>query len=326
MTHALALFTLSGTTDFAKRVSVRLETPIYAVEERNFEDGEHKIRPLVPVEGTDAYVVHGLHGDDVQTVNDKLCRLLFLINTLKDHGAARVTAVLPYLCYARKDRRTQPFDPVTSRYVAALFEAMGTDRVLAVEVHNVAAFENSFRCPTKHIETADLFAAHFTPMAKNEELVVVSPDSGGVKRAELFRRALERKLVQPVDNAFVEKHRGGGVVTGGALVGGVEGKTVVIVDDLISTGNTLLRAARACRAAGARHVFAAAAHGLFIGGATDLFASNDFSGIVIANTVPFNNNIGPAAQARLTVLDSTGIVADAIAELHRLSSARHGQC
>ena len=311
-THPLALFTLAGTDDYAKRLAARLATPLSPLEERSFEDGEHKIRPLVPVDGADAYVIHALHGDGTQTVNDKLCRLLFLIATLKDHGAARVTAVLPYLCYARKDRRTQPHDPVTSRYVAAMFEAIGTDRVMAIEVHNAAAFENAFRCPTRHIETAALFAEHFAPMAKRGSIVAVSPDAGGVKRVELFRRALERKSAQAIDNAFVEKYRSGGVVTGGALVGGVNGKTAIIFDDLISTGNTLLRAARACRAAGAGRVFAAAAHGLFTGAASDLIASGDLDGLVTADTVPIPDRIRSPAGDRLTVLDTTALVAAAI--------------
>jgi ribose-phosphate pyrophosphokinase len=310
--HPLALFTLAGTAGYARRLAAQLETELSPLEERSFEDGEHKIRPLVPVEGHDAYVIHALHGDAAETVNDKLCRLLFLISTLKDHGAARVTAVLPYLCYARKDRRTQPHDPVTSRYVAALFEAADTDRVIAIEVHNIAAFENSFRVPTRHIATADLFAGHFAAIARKEKIVAVSPDAGGVKRVELFRRALERLSEQTVDNAFVEKYRGGGVVTGGALVGGVEGRTAIILDDLISTGNTLLRAAKACRAAGARRVFGAAAHGLFTGGAAELFTSDAFDGLVIADTVPLAEAIPQLARDRLTVLDSTALVADAI--------------
>ena len=310
--HPLALFALTGTVGYAERLSARLKTPLSRIEERSFEDGEHKIRPLVEVEGVDAYVIHALHGDKTHTVNDKLCRLLFLIGTLKDHGAARVTAVLPYLCYARKDRRTQPYDPVTQRYVAALFESVGTDRVVVVEVHNVAAFENAFRYPTRHIETAELFAEHFAPLARKDKIIAISPDAGGVKRVEQFRRALERKSGQPIDNGFVEKYRSGGLVTGGALIGSVEGKTAIILDDLISTGNTLLRAAQACRAAGARRVFGAAAHGLFTGGAVDLFASPDFDGLVIADTVPVPETISQSARDGLTVLDSTALVAAAI--------------
>lgn len=311
----LGLFTLAGSEGYAGRVATRLESSLIPVEERSFEDGEHKVRPLAPVEGKDAYVIHALHGGGGQSVNDKLCRLLFLIGALKDHGAARVTAVLPYLCYARKDRRTKPYDPVTSRYVAALFEAVGTDRVAAIEVHNPAAYDNSFRCPALHIDTAGLFARHFVPLAKDEAIAVVSPDAGGVKRVELFRLELERLSGRSIDNAFVEKYRSGGVVTGGALVGRVEGRTTVILDDLISTGGTLLRAAKACRAGGARRVFAAAAHGLFVGGAAELFASRDLDGLVVADTVPLPDVLPSESRAKLTVLDSTPLVADAIAAM-----------
>src|ERR1019366_8766802 len=127
-------------------------------------DGEHKARPLHDVRGHDAFVLHSLHGDPTQSANDKLCRLLFFCGALKDAGAAQVTAVTPYLCYQRKDRRTKPRDPIITRYVAALFEAMRIDRVVTLEVHNLAAFENAFRCPTWHIESAPLLAAHFAPL------------------------------------------------------------------------------------------------------------------------------------------------------------------
>lgn len=108
-------------------------------EERAFEDGEHKIRRLVSVRGADVYVVQSLHDGPEETVNGKLCRLLFFIGALRDAGAGRVTAIAPYLCYARKDGRTKPRDPVMTRYVAMLFEAVGVDRVVTVDVHNPAA-------------------------------------------------------------------------------------------------------------------------------------------------------------------------------------------
>jgi ribose-phosphate pyrophosphokinase len=313
----IALFSLTGSIDYAKRVAARLETPLSGVEERAFEDGEHKIRPLVSVEGQDAFVLHALHSDDAQSVNDKLCRLLFFIATLQDHGAVRVTAVLPYLCYARKDRRTQPHDPVTSRYVAALFEAVGTDRVLAVEVHNEAAFENGFRCPTTHLSTAELFAGHFARIAKGQELIVVSPDAGGVKRAERFRRALQQVTGQQIDSGFVEKYRSGGVVSGGALVGSVAGKTVILLDDLISTGTTLLRAAAACRAAKAAHVYGAATHAVFPRSGTDFLSRAEFDGLVVTDTVPLPEAMRETATKKLTILDTSALLAEAIAQTHR---------
>ena len=105
----------------------------------------------------DVYVVQSLHGGPSESANDKLCRLLFFIGALKDAGAARVTAVVPYLCYARKDRRTKPHDPVITRYVAGLFEAVGADRVVTLDVHNPVAFENAFRCRTITATAAPLF-------------------------------------------------------------------------------------------------------------------------------------------------------------------------
>ena len=150
--HELMLFALGASREFGARVAAALDMPLAAHEERAFEDGEHKWRPLVSVRGRDVFVVHSLYGDDAESANDKLCRLLFFIGALKDAAAARVTALVPYLCYARKDRKTKPRDPVTTRYLAALFEAVGTDGIVTLDVHNLAAYQNAFRCRTEHLE------------------------------------------------------------------------------------------------------------------------------------------------------------------------------
>jgi ribose-phosphate pyrophosphokinase len=312
----LSLFGLQGSRDFAEHVANRLEVPLAPHEERAFEDGEHKARSLQNVAGHDVFVMHTLHGDDSGSVNDRLCRLLFFCGALKDAGAYSVTAVVPYLCYARKERRTKPNDPITTRYVAAMFEAVGIDRMIAVEVHNVAAFENAFRCPTRHIECAPLLAAHFAPRLDGRPVVAVSPDAGGAKRVERFRQELQELTGREVDSAYMEKHRSGGVVSGGLLAGDVDGKVAIIVDDLISTGGTLVRAATACRAAGATAVFAAAAHGLFMGGAPELFATPAIDGIAVTNTVPPFRVPPEAAAKRLSVVDAGDAVARAIVDSH----------
>ena len=125
---AISVFSLNSGRGFGERVASALRTSLSAHEERDFEDGEHKSRPLVSVRGRDVFVVQSLHGEPGQGVNDKLCRLLFFLGALADASAERVTAVIPYLCYARKDRKTKPRDPVTTRYVARLFEAVGVER------------------------------------------------------------------------------------------------------------------------------------------------------------------------------------------------------
>ncbi|PPQ27897.1 ribose-phosphate diphosphokinase [Rhodopila globiformis] len=315
----LSFFGLQGSRDIAERIATRLEVPLARHEERSFEDGEHKTRALEQVRGHDVFVLHALYGEPAQSGNDKLCRLLFFCGALKDAGAARVTAITPYLCYARKDRRTKPNDPVTTRYLAGLFEAVGFDALIALEVHNVAAIENAFRMPFWHIETAPLFASHFAAALRNQSpgqpVVVVSPDAGGAKRAEQLRQSLEPMLHADVGSATMEKFRSGGVVSGGLLAGEVRGKVAVIVDDLISTGGTLVRAAEACRAAGATRVLAAAAHGLFIDGAPELFATPAIDGITVTNTVP-PFRLAAEAALRLTVLDVSDAVARAIAACH----------
>ena len=224
------------------------------------EDGEHKLRPLVDPRGDDAYVVCSLHGGPQDSPHDKLCRLLLFMATLREHGAARVTAVVPYLAYARKDRQTQPLDPVTLRYVAQLFEAVGTDQVMVLEAHNVAAFQNAFRCPTVHLQAHRAFDALVPELSGDGPLAVASPDPGGVKRALLWREALEARLARPVHFAMVDKRRSLGLVSSGHLVAGdVEGATVLLLDDLIASGETMLGAATALRHAGAKEVVALAA-------------------------------------------------------------------
>ena len=314
--NALMLFTLAGSRDFAEKVARHLAVSLSAHEERDFEDGEHKSRPLVNVRGRDVFVIHSLHGEPGQSPNDKLCRLLFFIGALKDASAASVTAIIPYLAYARKDRKSQARDPVTTRYVASMFEAVGADRVVTLDVHNLAAFQNAFRCRTDHLEANKLFIGHFAPLFRDQELVVVSPDAGGIKRAEQFRLGLARALGRPVDAAFAEKHRSEGVVSGELLVGEVKGRTAIIIDDLISSGGTIARTAKACRQLGANAVYAAASHGLFAANANATLADPAVERIVVTDTVP-PFRLNDAMRRKVDVLDSSPLFAGAIRSIHR---------
>lgn len=152
----LKLFALSGSEELGASIAAHLGSRLAAYEEREFEDGEHKIR---------------------QSSNDKLCRLLFFIGALKDAGAQRITAVAPYLCYSRKDRRTKSFEPVTTRYVASMFEAVGRDTVVTLEVHNPVAFENAFRCRTVALTATPIFVEYVKSLAPGR-LSVVPPTRG----------------------------------------------------------------------------------------------------------------------------------------------------
>ena len=308
------LFALAATAALGEAVAAALDMPLAAHEERDFEDGEHKTRPLEPVHGRDVYVLQSLHGGPAESASDKLVRLLFFVGALKDAGAGRVTAVTPYLAYARKDRRTKPLDPVITRYVAQMFEAVGTDRIVTLDVHNPAAFENAFRIPNVTLTAAPLFVAYAKALGE-EKLSVVSPDLGGGKRAELFREALETAIGHPVGKGFAEKHRSAGVVSGDMFVGEVEGVTAFVIDDLVSTGGTLLRAAQAARKAGANKVIALVTHGLFMPGSAEVIADRAIDRFVATDSVP-PFRLDEASLAKVDILPVAPLLAEAIRRLH----------
>jgi ribose-phosphate pyrophosphokinase len=311
----LKLFALNGSEVLGAAIAANLGNPLAAHEEREFEDGEHKARPLEAVAGADVYVVHSLHGGPIQSANDKLCRLLFFIGALKDAGAERVTAVAPYLCYARKDRRTKSFDPVTTRYVAGMLEAVGTDAIVTLEVHNPAAFENAFRCRTVALTAAPIFIEHVKSLALGS-LCVVSPDTGGAKRAELFREALEETLGCSIGKAFMDKRRSAGTVSGDLFVGDASGATALIIDDLISSGTTLRKAAEAARRAGARDVIALVAHGLFMEGSEGAVSHPAIGRLITTDSVPpFRVKPGPMRD-KVQVLSCAPLLAESIRRLH----------
>ena len=306
------IFALGASRGLGADIASLLGSTPGRCEEREFEDGEHKARPLDEVHGSDVYVVHSLYTDAEQSANDKLCRLLFFAGALRDAGARRITALVPYLCYSRKDRRTKAHDPVTTRYVASFFDAVGVDAVVTLDVHNPAAFDNAFRCVTEHLQAYPLFAARLAPLLGGADVVVVSPDEGGIKRAEAFRQVLAHTLNRPVDIGFMEKTRSGGVVSGERLFAAVDGRCVVIIDDIISTGTTLLRAARASRAAGAQAVYAAATHGLFVGDPDRLLADAAIDRVIVADSVaPFR--VAQASGAgKVIVIKTASLFAEVI--------------
>jgi ribose-phosphate pyrophosphokinase len=239
--------------------------------------------------------------------------LLFLIAGLHDAGAARVTACIPYLAYARKDRRTKERDPVNSRYVAQLLEAMGVAHVVGLDVHNVAAFENAFRCSVDHLEAGPLAADLVARHANGRAITVVAPDFGGAKRAQRLQDLVGARTGTAVDFAMFEKRRDNGAVSGDLLVGPVDGRHVVIVDDLIAAGSTLLRAVQACRAAGAASVTAFATHGVFAPGAERLLAAEGPDRLYVTDSIlPTRLAATGTAAAKLHVIPISALFAEAV--------------
>jgi len=317
----MRIFALQSSLPFGTPVASALGAALASHEERDFEDGEFKVRTLESVRGEHVFICQSLHGDAGESANDKFCRLLFFIGSLKDAAAAEVTAIVPYLAYSRKDRRTKARDPVTTRYVAALFEAVGLDTIVTMDVHNVAAFENAFRCRKEHLEAAPLMVAHFNArIAAKKRVVVLSPDAGGVKRAKAFAELLASSARRTVELAFMEKYRSEGRVSGSAFAGDVGDAAVIIVDDLASTGTTIARAARASRERGATEVHAAVTHGVFTADAATSLGGADIDSIVATDTVGDVRARCPALGARLVVLETASLFAAAVRRIARMPS------
>ena len=313
----MKLFALNQTRYFGERVAVELGLPLASHEERDFEDGEHKARPLESVRDHDVFVIQSLHGGPDQSPDEKFCRLLFFLAAMHENGARHVTAVVPYLAYARKDRQTKTRDPVTTRYVAHLLEAAGANAIVTMDVHNIVAFQNAHRCQTIHLDTRQLFAERAIDLVADDKVVVASPDPGGVKRAQLFRETLEARLGRAVGNAYMEKRRSAGVVSGSHLVGDVEGATVLVIDDMIASGGTMVRAARACKAHGASKVYAFAGHGLFVGNASGALADPIITRTFATDTVPPFRLDSKVAATSLEIISAAPLFAEAIRRLHQ---------
>jgi ribose-phosphate pyrophosphokinase len=286
------------------------------VEERDFEAGEFKLRPLESMRDRTVFIVQSLCGSGGRTPSERLVRLLFLALGLRDVGAARVIAVIPYLAFARKDRRTQPRDPVSSRYVAELIEAARIDRVIALDVHNPAAFDNSFRIGADHLSARPFFVEHFVRvLAPGAPVVVVSPDVGGIKRAQLLREQLASRLTRDVELAFVEKRRARGHVSGGMVCGDVAGRTVVVVDDLCASGGTLIRAATALRAGGARGVHVAFTHAPCGAGVAALGEAADIDSVVLTDSIPLPESLMAPQRTKFAVLPIAPLLGETVARM-----------
>lgn len=268
----------------ADRISQEAGLTPAALEEQRFEAGEFKFRPLDSVRGRQAVVLQSLAGTEDLTVGERLTRLLFLLLGLRDAGATRRILVLPYLPFAREDRRTLPRDPVGSRYMAELLEAAGVSQLMVVDVHNPAALDNAFRIPVDHLSAGPMLVDHFARHAGHEELTVVSPDVGGIKRVQVFREQLSARVGRAVEIAFVEKRRHNMMLSGGTLVGSIQGRTVLIIDDICATGETLIRAVKACRDAGAGAVHIGVTHAPVPAGINAVEAIDGLSSVVVTDT------------------------------------------
>ncbi len=246
-----------------------------------------------------------------------------MIGSLKDASAHEVTAIIPHLGWARQDRKTASREPVTTKYRAKILEAVGMDRGLFFDVHNLSAEQNAFNVPIDNLEAKNLFADYCAEKLKSsKKIAVLTPDAGGLHRANSFRGALVKRLrrIDPkltddiIEIAIFDKIRVKGKVRGGRIIGDVDGADVIAYDDMISTGSTMKAACKCAERAGGNLFAICATHGLFCGTANEVFDDFD-TRIVVTDTVD-SFRLNENNLKKVQVVSTAGMMADAITRIH----------
>jgi len=272
-----------------------------------FSDGEVMIQINENVRGTDAFVIQST----CPPVNDNIMKLLLIIDALKRASAGRITAVIPYYGYGRQDRKVQPRVPISSKLVADIITAAGANRVLAVDLH-AGQIQGFFNIPVDHLYASPVLLDYIR-RGNFKDVVIVSPDAGGVERARAFARKLQCSL------AIIDKRREMANVSQVMhVIGDVKGRDAIILDDMIDTAGTTTQAATALKENGASRVFAASTHAVLSGPAIDRINGSVIEEVIVTNTIPLDSK--QEKCTKLTVLSIAPLLAEAIKRIHDESS------
>ena len=300
MAYELKLFSGNANRPLTDEIAQYLHIPIADADLTRFSDGEVFVQINENVRGADVFVVQ----PTCPPVNDNLMELLIMIDALKRASAHRITAVLPYYGYARQDRKVQPRVPITAKLVADLLEAAGVDRVLALDLH-AGQIQGFFNIPVDHLFAAPVIIDYLGKKDLRDP-VIVSPDAGGVERARAIAKRLKAGL------AIIDKRREGpNVAVVMHLIGEVEGKDVVVIDDMIDTAGTLIQAVSALEREGARRIVACGVHPVLSGPALDRIKSSPLEEVVVTNSIPVARR-----SAQITVLTVAPLLGEAIRRIH----------
>ncbi len=290
----------------AQAISRHISMPLASTHLGRFPDLEMDIKVNDDLRGTDCFVIQ----PTCPPVNDNWIELLLLLDTLRRASAGRITAVLPYYGYARKDRKDEGRVPISAKVVANTLVSCGADRILALDMH-AAQIQGFFDIPVDHMYAKPVLLAAIQKLAI-EQPMIVSPDVGGIKMARAYAKSLDN-----ADLAIVDKRRiSGSQIAVEHVIGDVEGRNVVIVDDMISTGGSIAEAARIVRKAGARSVVIAVTHGVLCGNAVERLDAAPIDKLLITDSIP-PKDLRPR---NLEVVSVAPLLARAILNIHRNES------
>jgi ribose-phosphate pyrophosphokinase len=299
----LKIFSGRAHPALSQEICAYLQMPLGELTLYNFSDGEDYCQIDENVRGADVFVVQ----PTCSPVNDHMMELLILLDAFRRSSASRITAVLPYFGYARQDKKDKPRVPIAAKLMADLLTAAGADRILTMDLH-AAQIQGFFNIPVDHLFAAPVILDAIRKLVP-EDLVIVSPDVGGLTRARAIAKRLDAAL------AVIDKRRTGKNETEILrVVGEVEGKDVLILDDIIDTAGTLVQAEAALRRQGARRTFAAAVHGVFSGPALERIEGSGLESLLVTNTIPVEAAM--ARCPRIKALSVASLLGEAIKRIH----------
>ena len=305
--HSLALFAGNSNIELAQSICRHIGVKLGDARVKTFSDGEIRVEIKENVRGKDVFVLQST----CAPVNDHLVELLLMIDAFKRSSAQRITAVVPYYGYARQDKKVVPRVPISARLVADLITAAGANRVITMDLH-AGQIQGFFNIPVDNLFAAPVLLAYIKESFKNDT-VIVSPDAGGVERARAFAKRLDTQL------AIIDKRRTApNQAEAMNVVGDVEGKIAVILDDMVDTAGTLCQAAGALKDHGALEVHACCAHAILSGPAVERLGDSDIKTVVVTNTIPLSENAKGFEKIR--VLSVSKLLAEAIHRCHTGSS------
>jgi len=300
------IFTGNANPKLAKEICKYLKMPLGDALVTTFSEGEIRVKINENVRGRDVFIIQ----PTCAPVNNNLMELLILIDSLKRASAKRITAVLPYFGYARQDRKDQPRVPITAKLVANLITTAGVDRILTVDLH-AGQIQGFFDIPMDHLYAVNIFVSHIKKI-KLKDIVIVSPDVGGIKMARAYAKKFEAPL------AIVDKRRISGEDTEAMnILGEIKGKNLIIVDDLVATASSLVEAAVALKKQGGKEIYAAITHPVLSGLAIKRINDSSIKKVFVTNTIPVENG---KKHKKIEVLSIAPLLAEAIKRIHHEES------
>ena len=305
MLKALSIFTGNANREIAQEICNYVEIPLGRCKVKQFSDGEVYVEIGENVRGVNCFVVQ----PTCTPVNHSLMELLIMIDALRRASAGSIVAVMPYFGYARQDRKAKPRTPITAKLVANLISAAGADRVLSVDLH-AGQIQGFFDIPFDHLFAMPVaIEALRTAGYTGDDVVVVSPDAGGVERARAYSKRLGASL------AIIDKRRPEANVSEVMhIVGDVQGKRAVLVDDIIDTAGTLTSGADAIINAGAKSVIACCTHPVFSGKAIERISKSSLSRVMVTNSIPLSSDA--AACTKITTMSLSRLLGEAVKRIH----------